>query len=61
MDEVSGALIAIALVLIGVFLPTSFIPGISGQFYQPVRAHDHERDSDLGVRLAHLVPGAWLR
>jgi hydrophobe/amphiphile efflux-1 (HAE1) family protein len=34
MDEVSGALIAIALVLIGVFLPTSFIPGISGQFYQ---------------------------
>ncbi len=34
MDEVSGALIAIALVLCGVFIPTSFIPGISGQFYQ---------------------------
>ena len=34
MREVSGALIAIALVLIGVFLPTSFIPGISGQFYR---------------------------
>jgi HAE1 family hydrophobic/amphiphilic exporter-1 len=34
MDEVSGALIAIALVLIGVFLPTIFIPGISGQFYK---------------------------
>lgn len=34
MDEVSGALFAIALVLIGVFLPTSFIPGISGQFYR---------------------------
>jgi HAE1 family hydrophobic/amphiphilic exporter-1 len=34
MDEVSGAVIAIALVLIGVFLPTSFIPGISGQFYK---------------------------
>jgi len=34
MDEVSGALIAIALVLMGVFIPTSFIPGISGQFYQ---------------------------
>jgi len=34
MDEVSGALIAIALVLIGVFVPTSFIPGISGQFYK---------------------------
>ena len=34
MDEVSGALIAIALVLCGVFIPTSFIPGISGQFYK---------------------------
>ncbi len=34
MDEVSGALIAIALVLTGVFVPTMFIPGISGQFYQ---------------------------
>ncbi|WP_174275415.1 efflux RND transporter permease subunit [Sphingomonas bacterium] len=34
MDEVSGALIAIALVLMGVFVPTAFIPGISGQFYR---------------------------
>ncbi len=34
MDEVSGALVAIALVLLGVFLPTAFIPGISGQFYK---------------------------
>ena len=34
MDEVSGALIAIALVLVGVFLPTAFIPGISGAFYK---------------------------
>jgi hydrophobe/amphiphile efflux-1 (HAE1) family protein len=34
MDEVSGALIAIMLVLCGVFIPTAFIPGISGQFYK---------------------------
>ena len=34
MDEVAGALVAIALVLCGVFVPTMFIPGISGQFYQ---------------------------
>ena len=34
MDEVSGALIAIGLVLLAVFVPTSFIPGISGKFYQ---------------------------
>ena len=34
MDEVGGALIAIALVLIAVFVPTAFISGISGQFYR---------------------------
>ena len=34
MDEVAGALIAILLVLCGVFIPTAFIPGISGQFYK---------------------------
>jgi hydrophobe/amphiphile efflux-1 (HAE1) family protein len=34
MDEVGGALIAIALVLVAVFLPTAFISGIAGSFYQ---------------------------
>src|SRR3546814_4903770 len=34
MDEVGGALIAIALVLSAVFIPTAFITGISGLFYQ---------------------------
>ncbi len=34
MDEVSGALIAIALVLCAVFIPAAFITGISGAFYQ---------------------------
>jgi HAE1 family hydrophobic/amphiphilic exporter-1 len=34
MDEVGGAVVAIALVLAAVFVPTAFIPGISGQFYQ---------------------------
>jgi hydrophobe/amphiphile efflux-1 (HAE1) family protein len=34
MDEVGGALIAIALVLIAVFVPTAFLTGISGQFYR---------------------------
>ena len=34
MDEVSGALIAIALVLAAVFVPTAFISGISGAFYR---------------------------
>ena len=34
MDEVGGALIAIALVLCAVFVPTAFITGITGQFYK---------------------------
>lgn len=34
MDEVGGALVAIGLVLIAVFIPTAFLDGISGQFYK---------------------------
>ena len=33
VDEVSGALIAMSLVLVAVFLPTAFISGVSGAFY----------------------------
>lgn len=34
MEEVGGALVAIGLVLIAVFIPTVFLDGISGQFYK---------------------------
>jgi hydrophobe/amphiphile efflux-1 (HAE1) family protein len=34
MDEVGAALVAIALVLTAVFVPSAFITGISGQFYR---------------------------
>jgi multidrug efflux pump len=34
MDEVSGPIIAIALVLCAVFVPIGFIPGLTGQFYK---------------------------
>ena len=34
MQEVSGALIAIGLVLVAVFVPTMFVPGIPGIFYR---------------------------
>ena len=34
MDEVGTALIAIALVLTAVFIPTAFVSGITGQFYR---------------------------
>jgi multidrug efflux pump len=34
MHEVSGPIIAIALVLCAVFVPLAFVPGLSGQFYK---------------------------
>ena len=34
MEEVSGPVVAIALVLATVFVPTAFIPGITGRLYQ---------------------------
>jgi len=34
MNEVTGPIIAIALVLCAVFIPTAFISGLSGQFYK---------------------------
>ncbi len=34
MDEVGGALMAIALVLASVFVPAAFVSGIAGQFYR---------------------------
>ncbi|MCO4053148.1 MAG: multidrug efflux RND transporter permease subunit [Bosea sp.] len=34
MDEVGTAVVAITLVLCAVFVPTAFIPGLSGSFYQ---------------------------
>jgi HAE1 family hydrophobic/amphiphilic exporter-1 len=34
MGEVSGPVIAIALILAAVFIPTAFIPGITGRLYQ---------------------------
>ena len=34
MDELSGPVVGIALVLTAVFVPTAFIPGITGKLYQ---------------------------
>ncbi len=34
MEEVSGPVMAIALILAAVFIPTAFIPGITGRLYQ---------------------------
>ncbi len=58
MDEVGAALIAIALVLCAVFVPSAFITGLSGQFLQAVRADHSGRNGDLARRLADAVAGA---
>lgn len=34
MDEVQGAIVGTTLVLIAVFVPSAFVPGITGQFYK---------------------------
>src|SRR5690348_10924246 len=34
MDEISGPVVGIALVLSAVFIPTAFVPGITGRLYQ---------------------------
>src|SRR3954469_11575662 len=38
MQEVSGPVIAIAIILAAVFLPTAFLPGITGRLYQQFAA-----------------------
>jgi multidrug efflux pump len=34
MDEITGPILAITLVLSSVFLPAAFVPGVTGQFYR---------------------------
>ncbi len=38
MEEVSGPIVAITLVLASVFVPMAFLPGVTGQFYQQFAA-----------------------
>ena len=58
MDEVGSALVAISLVLIGVFLPTAFITGLQGTFYRQFAITIAAAHRDLGIRFADAVAGA---
>ena len=58
MDEVSGPIIAIALVLCAVFIPTAFISGLTGQFYRQFALTIAISHGHLGVQLADAVAGA---
>ena len=57
MDEVGGALIAIALTLCAVFIPSAFISGISGPVLPPVRGDHCRVHSYILLRLADAQPG----
>ena len=58
MDEVTGAVIAIAFGLSAVFVPTAFITGITGQFYRQFALTIAVVDAALGVQLADAQPRA---
>jgi hypothetical protein len=58
MDEVGGALIAIALVLCAVFMPTAFIRAFRGSFYKQFAVTIAASTAHLGLRLADPVAGA---
>ena len=49
MEEVSGPIIAIALVLCAVFVPTAFVSGLTGQFY---------RQFALTIAISTVIPGS---
>ena len=58
MREVSGAVIAIVLVLCAVFIPVAFLGGIAGAALPPVRGDRRHRGRDLGLHRAHAHAGA---
>ena len=61
MTEVTGPIIATTAVLMAVFIPVAFIPGVAGPALQPVRADGRDLGRDLGLQLADAQPGAQRR
>ena len=58
MDEVSGALVAIVLVLCAVFVPTAVPHRPVGRLLPAVRGDDLDRDGHLAARVADAVARA---
>ena len=59
MEEVSGPVVAIALILAAVFVPTAFIPGITGRLNTSVRRDHRGFGHDLRVQCADPFAGAF--
>ena len=58
MEEVSGAVVGIALVLSAVFIPVAFIGGLTGSHLPAVRADDRDLGAALGLQRAVAVSPA---
>ena len=58
MDEVSGPVVAVALVLSAVFIPTAFVSGHHGAVLPAIRPDHRGFDGDLGLQFAHAVTRA---
>ncbi len=60
MGEIVAPIIAITLVLLSVFVPVAFIPGISGQLFRQFAVAVSVVDGDLGDQRADPLAGAVL-
>ena len=60
MEQVGGPVVAIALILAAVFIPTAAVPGITGRLVSAVRDHHCHLGADLGLQRADAQPRACL-
>ena len=58
MGEITGAIVAITLVLLSVFVPVAFIPGISGQLFQQFAVAVSVSMVLSAINALTLTPGA---
>ncbi len=59
MEELSGPVIGIALVLSSVFVPTAFHPGNHGKALSAIRSHHRHLGGSLRVQCPHAQPCAF--
>ena len=61
MSEITAPIVAISLVLLSVFVPIAFIPGVSGQLFRQFAVTISVVDADLRAERADAVAGALRR
>ena len=58
MAQITAPIIAITLVLLSVFVPIGFIPGLSGELFRAVRGHHQRGDGDQRDQCADALARA---